>query len=331
MNFWKNKSVLVTGAHGFTGSHLCRELVRQGAQVRAFVKNGGILSNLADIRERIQVYSGDITDITSLLTALEGVDYVFNPAAIVPVLEARQSPQSCFQVNILGSFNVGYAAMKMGVKRMLHISTCHVYGNQLGSEIPMKETIIPKPVDVYSASKYSAEICLRSLLDQNFSIVFTRAFAMYGPGQREQYFIPRVISQLLRNERPKLGNSHPTRDYCYIEDIVKGYLLALEKGDTGEIYHLSSQKEIVIGDLYGIIAKTVGSAVQPEWNVSNRTQEIDRLAGDSTKARKQFGWEPKISLEEGLRRTVDWWLKHPELWKKSDENFIESSRHEVRI
>jgi dTDP-glucose 4,6-dehydratase len=316
MSFWKNKRVLVTGAHGFTGSHLCRELVREGADVRAFVKNGGVLGNLRDLKSKISLYSGDITDITSLFAAVDGVDYVFNPAAIVPVVEARQSPQSCYQVNIMGAFNVAYAAMKSGVKRMLHVSTCHVYGNQLQREIPIKETSAVVPVDVYAASKYAAEVCLVPLVDQGFPIVFTRAFAMYGPGQREQYFIPRVISQLLRNQTPKLGNSHPTRDYCYIEDIVKGYLMALEKGKPGEVYHLSSQQEVVIGDLYHTIARLMGKNIEAEWNISGRTQEIDRLAGDSTKARREFGWKPTVSLEDGLKQTIQWWENHPELWKE---------------
>jgi nucleoside-diphosphate-sugar epimerase len=318
MSFWKDAKVLVTGAHGFTGSHLCRELLRQGAQVRALVKNGGVLSNLNDIRKQVAIYSGDVTDITSLFHAMEGMDYVFNPAALVPILEARQSPQSCLQVNVIGSYNVGYAAMKSGIKKMLHVSTCHVYGNHIQDELPLKETATPRSVDVYSASKYSAEICLRTLVDQGFPIVMTRAFAMYGPGQREHYFIPRVIFQLLNGQAPKLGNGYPTRDYCYIEDIVKGYILALEKGESGEIYHLSSQKEVRIEDLYYLIARLIGTSIEPLWNVEGRTHEIARLYGDSSKARKAFGWEPKVSLEEGLTQTIEWWKNHPELWRSSE-------------
>src|SRR5207249_8118524 len=138
-----------------------RELVRQGARVTSFVNNGGILSNLGDLKKNIDIISGDITDITSLLAAMDVIEYVFNPAALVPVLEARQSPQACLQVNTLGAHNVGYAAMKSGVKRMLHISTCHIYGNQVAGNLPIKETVVPKPVDVYSASKYASEICLK--------------------------------------------------------------------------------------------------------------------------------------------------------------------------
>ncbi|MBI2608132.1 MAG: GDP-mannose 4,6-dehydratase [Deltaproteobacteria bacterium] len=313
--FWKNKTVLVTGAHGFTGSHLCHALLAKGACIRAFVKNGGNLSSLSTIKDKITLYSGDVTDITSLLIALEGVDYVFNPAAIVPVIEARQSPQSCLQVNIIGAHNVAYAAMKSHVKKMLQISTCHIYGNHSNVDLPIKESLAPRPTDIYAASKYSAELCIRPLISENFSIVFTRSFAMYGPYQREQYFIPKVISCLLRGEIPKLGNSFPTRDYCYIEDIVNGYLMALEQGDSGEVYHFSSQNEVVIKDLYELIAKLMKVNIDPIWNYQNRSQELKRLFGDSTKAREKFGWKPRITLEEGLLKTIQWWKEHPELWK----------------
>jgi nucleoside-diphosphate-sugar epimerase len=319
MSFWKNVNVLVTGANGFTGSHITRELVRNGARVRALVKNGGMVSNLLDIRKKISIYSGDICDITSLFPAMEGVDYVFHPAAIVPVLEARQSPQACLQVNVLGSYNVAYAATKTGVKRMLHISTCHVYGNTKDVELPIKESVTPRPVDLYSASKYSAEICLRPFLDQDFPVIFTRAFAMYGPCQREQYFIPRVITQLLSGVVPRLGTPDSTRDYCFIEDVARGYLLALEKGIPGQVYHLSSQKEVVIGDIYKLIVRLMGKEdVEPQWNATTRTQEIMRLSGDSSKARKEFGWAPTIGLEDGLGRTIQWWRDHPQLWKETD-------------
>ncbi len=317
MSFWKEKQVLVIGAHGFTGAHLCHELLKRGAYVRAFVKNGGILSNLLDIRNEINVYSGDVTDITSLFTAMEGIDFVFNPAAIVPVKEARQSPQSCLQINIIGSYNVAYAAMKSNVKSMLQVSTCHIYGNHLEEKLPIRETLDPRPPDLYAASKYAAELCLRPLIDQEFQVVFTRAFAMYGPYQREQYVIPKIISHLLRGESPMLGNAFPTRDYCYITDIVNGYLLALEKGKRGEIYHLSSEKEVIIEELYNLIARLMKSNIKPIWNVQNRSQEIRRLWGDSRKAREQFDWTPQINLEDGLVKTIQWWEKHPELWKRS--------------
>lgn len=145
---------------------------------------------------------------------------------------------------------------------------------------------------------------------------------MYGPGQREQYFIPRVISQLLKKIPPVLGNSYPTRDYCYIGDTIKGYLLALEKGSPKEIYHFSSQSEIVISDLCGLIAKLMDAGVEPIWNAAARPNEISRQVGDSSKARKELGWAPEVSLEEGLKLTIAWWKDHPELWRSSDEDSL---------
>lgn len=309
MGIWNEAVVLVTGAHGFTGSHLCRELIRAGAQVKALVKRGASLLNLKDIQTKCALVLGDVTDFGGLLDALEGVDYVFHPAAIVPVMEARSDPQKSFMVNGIGAFNVADAARQVGVKKMLHISTCHVYGNQPESELPIKETALPFPGDLYAASKIAAEIYLRPLIDEGFPILISRAFAKYGPGQAAQYLIPHIITQLIRGETPQLGSSKPTRDYSYILDIVRGYMLILEKGEPGEIYHLSSEREISVREVYEKISKIVGVQTRPVWNENLRTQDILRLFGDSEKARKKLGWKPEIGLEDGLKQTVDWWKR----------------------
>ena len=311
MSFWKDSTVLVTGAHGFTGSHLCRELLKKGARIKAFVKENSALTNLEDITDKIQINYGDITDMYSLERTMDGVDYVFNPAAVVPVMEARKSPQSTIYVNTVGSFNVAYIAMNSKVKKMLQISTCHVYGNQPESELPIKETTIPKPGDIYAASKYAAEIYLKSLVEQGFPIVFSRAFAKYGPCQGTKFLIPRIIVQLLKGEIPKLGSPNPTRDYSCIIDIVKGYMLVLEKGTPGEIYHLSSEKEISVAEIYHMISKLLNVNSKPVWNLDYRAHDIMRLYGDSSKAKRELGWQPQLTLEEGIKITIAWWkLQH---------------------
>jgi len=309
ISFWNNVEVLVTGGHGFTGAHLCRELVGDGAKVRAFVKNGASLKNLSDIQDKIRICYGDVTDLESLLKCLEGVQYVFNPAAIVPVIEARKYPQKTLLVNGIGSFNVGAASVKSGVKKMLHISTCHIYGNQPEADLPMKESSTPLPQELYAASKYAAEIFLRPLIEDGFPIVISRAFGKYGPGQGPLYLVPRIINQLLDGKLPMLGNPKPTRDFSYIVDIVRGYMLMLEKGKSGEVYHLSSEKETSIGDMYQLIAKSMKSDLKPTWNNENRPNDIMRQIGTSQKARKELGWKPKISLEEGISKTIAWWKK----------------------
>ena len=307
MSFWKNTRVLVTGAGGFTGSHLTRQLSISGAKVRALVRPGSDRTNLDDVRNRIEIVEGDVTDLDGLLKTLKDVDYVFNPAAIVPVMQARENPQKTFQVNSIGAFNVAWAGIKTGVKKMLHVSTCHVYGNV--KELPIKETTIPRPGDLYAASKYAAEIYLRPLIDEGAPIVISRAFAKYGPGQDSQYLIPRIITQLLKGERPKLGSPKPSRDYSHITDIVKGYMILLEKGDPGEIYHLGSERETTVEDVYRAIAGMLRVDVEPTWNDLVRPQDILRLFGDSGKARRRFGWKPLIGFKEGLLDTIEWWKK----------------------
>lgn len=316
MGFWDGKRVLVTGANGFAGSNLCHLLLEDGANVRAFVKRGGILTNLFDIQDKIQIVRGDLTDFTSVFNATKDIDIVFHAGAIVPVTEARNVPSNTFNVNILGTFNVAWAANNNNVKKMVHISTCHVYGNQPENKLPIKEDVIPNPNDVYSASKYSAEIILRPFINQGFDISITRAFNHYGPCQRGDYFVPKVISQVLKGQAPKLGNPNPTRDYSYVRDIVSGYMLVAEFGQSGEIYHFCSGKELKMGDFCNKIIEACSSDIKPVWESDSiRKQDISRLYGDYSKAKKEFGWKPTTSLEEGLRLTVDWWKNNLELLK----------------
>lgn len=312
MAFWKGKNVLVTGANGFTGSNLCKELLAEGANVKAFVKRGGVLFNLNEIKNDVQISLGDITDLTSLMKATEGVDYVFHSAAVVPVVEAREVPSSTIQVNVMGTFNVAWAAMKNNVKRMLHMSTCHIYGNQSENKLPLGEDTVPNPVDIYSSSKFAAELVLKPVISQGFDIVISRAFNKYGPGQRGDFFIPKVISQVLKGQTPKLGNPNTSRDYSYVMDIVKGYMAIVEKGKKGEIYHLCSGNETRIGDLCEKIIEACGSDVKPIWE-SIRAQDISRSYGNCSKAKNELGWKPTTSLDKGLRLTVEWWKKYPAL------------------
>ncbi len=314
MGFWEGKIVLVTGANGFTGSNLCKALLEENANVKAFVKRGGLVFNLNEIKNDVSILNGDVTDMTSLINAMEGVDYVFHSAAVVPVVGARDVPANTIQVNTIGAFNVAWAAMKSNAERMLHISTCHVYGNQPEDKLPLKEDAAPNPVDIYSSSKFAAEVILKPLIDQGFDVVISRAFNKYGPGQRGDFFVPKVISQVLKGQAPKLGNPNPTRDYSYVMDIVKGYMTIVEKGKKGEVYHLCSGVETRIGDFCNEIIEACGSDVKPVWE-SMRTQDISRSYGDCSKVMKELGWKPETSLKEGLRLTVEWWKEHPELLK----------------
>ncbi len=305
MSFWNGARVLVTGASGFTGSHLCRELVKEGARVRGLVRPVSPLDRLRDLTEWVELMQGDITDPSSLERPTEGIDYVFHPAAVVSLSEAMARPEKAIEVNTLGAYQVARAAKSAGVKKFLYVGTCHVYGDQ--PEYPIRETAIPRPVGIYSAAKLSGEVLVRSLTSPDFPILFSRAFAKFGPVQSTQFLIPNIVSQMLQDREVRLGDPRPTRDYTYIVDIVRGYMRILEKGRPGEIYHLSSGVERSVSEIYETIGRICGVRVPPVWNSASRAIDIVRQVGDSTKVRAELGWQPGVDFEEGLQLTVEWW------------------------
>lgn len=305
MTFWSGSSVLVTGANGFTGSHLCRELLKEGARVRGLVRAGSRLDNLADIQNDLELVVGDVTDLSGLFSTLKGIDYLFHPAAMVTVADSIRAPDLMVRVNVMGAYHVAFAAMKSGVKKMLHISTCHVYGDQ--ASYPTRETAPVRPIGIYAASKYAAEVLVQSTVIEGFPVVFSRAFAKFGPGQSTEFLIPNIISQLMRAGEVRLGNPSASRDYSYIVDIVHGYMKVLEKGRPGEIYHLGSGVERTVAELYDLIARLCGVQVRPIWNSVSRPLDTMRQAGDSTKARQELGWAPRVGFEKGLQLTIEWW------------------------
>jgi len=314
MTFWSGKKVLVTGAGGFAGSGICRSLHGKGAKITAMVTNKERSYNLRGIDAT--VVAGDITDEKRMSKLMEGVDVVLHSAAKIQVEVARKFPRETLETNIFGTFNVAQAAKSAGVERMVHISTCHVYGNQPEKNLPLKETAEPMPHDIYAVSKVSSELVLRPFMESGMDIVITRAFNHFGPGQTGDLLVPKTICQLLRGEVPKLGNPTPTRDYTYVSDISDGYVMCAEKGKSGSTYHLSSGKETSIGEMYEIIAESCGkSGVEAVWS-DFRKNDMSRSVGDSSKARKDVGWKPKVSLKDGMRMTVDWWRKNPSIWKK---------------
>lgn len=305
MSFWDGARVLVTGASGFTGSHLCRELVKEGARVTGLIRPASSVDPLRDLQQQVEWVRGDITEPSSLEGALKGVEYVFHPAAVVSLSEAMTWPEKAIQVNSVGAYHVARSAKSAGVKKLLYVSTCHVYGDQ--PEYPIREAALPRPAGIYSAAKSCGEILVRSQISRDFPIVFSRAFAKFGPGQSTQFLIPNIISQLLRGGTVQLGDPRPTRDYTYVVDIVRGYLRILERGRSGEIYHLSSGVERSVSEIYETIAQLCEVSLRPVWNTAPRTIDILRQVGDSTKARTELGWQPQVGFEEGLQWTIAWW------------------------
>lgn len=312
MTFWHDTKVLVTGANGFAGSSACRMLIARNARVCALVRDSSALLNLRDISSQLTLVYGDIRYPETMVEATAGMDYVFNFAAKVNIEETRKNPSETLRTNINGALNVANACIKNQVKRLVQISTCHIYGNIPEADLPITEETLPRPLDIYSISKYAAELLMRNTLVDKLDVVITRAFNHYGPGQTGDFFVAKVIRQLLNDTVPVLGNSKPTRDYSYVDDITLGYILACEKGKRGHVYHFSSGKEISIGEMYKKICSVMGKDVKAVWK-SERVNDMSRSFGKYDKAMSELGWKPSTSLDEGLKRTVNWWKRNDRL------------------
>src|SRR3989475_5867298 len=251
-SFWKGKIVLVTGTTGFAGGHLAELLNGLGAGVRCFVRSPhGMTIHLGP---KSKTVVGDVQDYQSLFEALKGVDVAFHLAATTIIPETRAKVFNTFAVNSLGTLNFLMAARERQVKKMVYVSTCHVYGKQ--DHMPINEEQPAHPIDIYSASKLSGESLALSFAEMyEMDISISRAFNHFGPRQRPDFLIPSVILRLLKREPLKMGNPRPTRDFAYVDDIIRGYALLGEKGESSEVYHFCSGIERTVREIAETIAE----------------------------------------------------------------------------
>jgi len=319
---WNNRTVLVTGAGGFIGSHLAEQLVALGAQTRALVEYNSTSSwgwlEESPVKEEMEVFLGDIRDPDSLRRCMEGVDVVFHLAALIGIPYSYQAPLSYIRTNVEGTFNVLQQALEADVKRVVHTSTSEVYGT--AQYVPIDEKHPLQGQSPYSASKIGADKIAESY-HRSFQlpVVTVRPFNTFGPRQSARAVIPTIITQCLAGTAVRLGNLSPTRDLNYVSNTVDGFIRAAEvEAAVGKTFNLGSGREIRIGDLAQLIAQLAEKPIrieQDEERVRTGTSEVDRLLADNTAAQQVLGWTPAVSLEEGLRKTLDWMKMHLEKYQ----------------
>ncbi len=306
VSFWKDKTVLVTGAGGFAGGYLCKYLYAQGARVHCFLRPG---ENSAIHGSRTKTITGDVRDYPSLLKAFEGVDVAFHLAAITAVSEARINIFNTFVTNSLGTLNFLMAAREKGTSKLVYVSTCQVYGKQ--DEFPITESALPHPIDIYSASKLAGESLALSFAEMyGMNISISRAFNHYGPRQRPGFLIPEIILRLLKKQAFEMRNPMATRDFTYVGDIVRGYVLVAEKGKPSEIYQLCSGVERSVKEIVDKILKMMAIKAEVLLPVYAPPDEIARSVGDFSKSRKELGWSPLVPFNEGIKNTFEWYRGH---------------------
>ncbi|MDB5810222.1 MAG: wcaG [Betaproteobacteria bacterium] len=315
-----NRKILVTGADGFIGSHLTEALVRAGHNVRAFVlynsfNSWGWLDNCsADVKDKFEVFAGDIRDPNGVRAALKGCDAVLHLAALIAIPYSYHSPDTYVDTNIKGTLNVVQAARDLSVDKVIHTSTSEVYGT--ARFVPITEDHPLQGQSPYSASKIGADQIAMSFYNSfETPVTIVRPFNTYGPRQSARAVIPTIITQIASGKRKiKLGAIHPTRDFSFVADTVAGFIAALKSDQCiGEVFNLGSNFEISIGDTARLIAEAMGASVEIETDderLRPEKSEVERLWADTSKALRLTGWQPQFGGREGFRRglaiTADW-------------------------
>ena len=314
------KRVLVTGADGFIGSHLTEYLVELGATVRAFVYYnsfnswGWLDESDARVKGSIDVFAGDIRDPHGVRTAMKDCNVVMHLAALVGIPYSYHSPDTYVDTNVKGTLNVVQAARDVGVERVVHTSTSEVYGTALS--VPITESHPLQGQSPYSASKIAADwMAMSFFLSFGTPIGVIRPFNTYGPRQSTRAVIPTIITQIAAGARQiKLGALHPTRDFSYVRDTVRGFVAVAEcDAAVGQVINVGSNHEISIGETARLIADLMGRDVElttDEQRLRPVGSEVNRLLADNTRACELAGWIPEYGGRDGLRRglveTIEW-------------------------
>lgn len=305
--------MLVTGAGGFIASHLVERLVQVGASVRALVRYQSMGSwgwlDRSSVRDQIDVVAGDVTDRDCVYEAMQDVDVVFHLAALIAIPYSYHAPESYVHTNIVGTLNVLQAVRARGIARLVHTSTSEVYGTACYS--PIDELHPLQGQSPYSASKIGADKLAEAFnLSFDVPVVTVRPFNTFGPRQSARAVVPTIITQCLVGETVRLGSLHPERDLNYVSNVVEGFLKAATVPIAlGKTINLGSGYAISIEELATLIARLIGRSIVIESDqrrIRPVGSEVDRLLADNSRARDLLGWEPRVSLEQGLKDTIKW-------------------------
>ncbi len=305
----------MTGAGGFIGGHLSVALAREGADVRALCRYNsrgerGTLAWFGDAdADAVEVVFGDLRDAESVAAAAEGVDAVFHLGAQIAIPYSYVNPRDFFETNVLGSLNVALAALGAGASLVVHVSTSEVYGN--AQELPITERHPLAPGSPYAASKVGADALMEGLRrSHGLPVVTVRPFNTYGPHQSARAIVPTIVAQALRGSGPvRLGSLDPRRDLTFVSDTVAGLIACARPELEGRTLQLGSGSDIAVGELVALIGELVGRELEVETEerrVRPPASEVMALRCDHSAASAATGWEPRVSLRQGLQRTVEW-------------------------
>lgn len=314
MNSGAVKTVLVTGADGFIGSHLTETLVKEGYKVRALSQYNsfnywGWLEDV-DCLDEIEILNGDVRDPHFCKHITKNVDIVFHLAALIAIPYSYVAPDSYIDTNVKGTLNICQAALENGVSRVIHTSTSEVYGT--AQYVPIDEKHPLQAQSPYSASKIGADAIAMSFYSAfDLPLTIARPFNTYGPRQSARAVIPTIICQIASGlKQIRIGDVSPTRDFNYVTDTCRGFvLLASCDKAIGETINIGSNFEISVGETIDVIRRLMRSEI--EFVTDNERlrpgkSEVFRLWCNNQKIRDLTGFKPQFSIEAGLQATINW-------------------------
>lgn len=307
------ENVVVTGADGFIGSHLTEALLSEGCRVKALAQynsfnNWGWLEEIS--HPLLEVVTGDVRDPDFCRSLVKGADTVFHLAALIAIPYSYVAPDSYVDTNVKGTLNICQAARDAGTPRLLVTSTSEVYGT--ARYVPIDERHPKQPQSPYSASKIGADAIALSFHNAfNLNVTVVRPFNTYGPRQSARAIIPSIIAQIASGCREiKVGDLSPTRDFNFVTDTCRGFIdIARADNTAGLEINIATGKEVSMKDTLSTIARLMDADVN--WVVDPQRlrpagSEVFRLLGSNQKIKELTGWQPRVSLEEGLKKTIDW-------------------------
>ncbi len=317
------KQVLVTGADGFIGSHLTEALLDKGYKVRALAQynsfnNWGWLEDIAP-RQDLEIVCGDVRDPDFCREICRGIDTVYHLAALIAIPYSYLAPDSYVDTNIKGTLNMCQAARDAACRRIVVTSTSEVYGT--AKYVPIDEKHPRQPQSPYSATKIGADAIAQSFYNAfDLPVVTARPFNTFGPRQSARAIIPTIITQIAAGrDKIRLGDLSPTRDFNYVADTAAGFIaLGETPGIEGRDINIATGREVSMAKTLETIAQLMGREVEEVVDTERlrpAKSEVNRLLGDNSLITSLTDWRPRHTLEEGLQKTIDWFVKPENLAK----------------
>ncbi len=306
----KGKNILVTGANGFIGSHLVRELIKRGAKIYAFIRTKN--DRINELSGEMVVYNIELTDCVKIKEFIGEIqpEKIYHLAAYPDMKPSFENTNRTIQVNIQGTMNLLHALADVDYDAFVHVGTYKEYGNT--DDVPYKEKQRLDPTSSYAVSKAAAEMyCKVYYMIYKYPIVMLRLPTVYGPNQDTNLLIPGTILSCLQKKNIEMTKGEQKREIIYVSDVVEAIIIAsLEKKSIGEVINVGSGEEYSIREIVLKIISLMKNPIEPIFGaLPYRDTEIWHICGANAKAKEILKWESKVGLEEGLKRTIEWYTK----------------------